>query len=612
MTATSAAKAGVEPPPIAVPVIVGVTGHRDLPGGEIAALRLQLHDMLGTLRHLFPSLQMACALAQGADQLAAQVAIELGIPLLAILPMPFAAYRLTLPGAAQPELDRLWHLATLTLELPWVAGEPSAKNQYEQLGLLLARRSHILLAIWDGLEDAQEEAFRGGTAHVVSVRQTGSQQGAVFSNSRLFPESPSRLDLAPGGPILHLPASRGGPDGVARPPAVARPRLWRDDFAPGTKPHWQTPHDLSARNFPSLLGILALNADIAATAPVQVRRHLRHLSPPGAPDPALGAAKAAMAWLRQIQVGIDLAAQAKQMRLVGPRPTGPGLRRRIFRRPGAHLVFALVVPLAVLSFELYSNIDRNLGFLAGYLGILALALAYDNLHVKRHSWQAKFQDYRAMAEAMRVQLFWALSSVPEAVPDSYLRKQRDELGWIRDALQGPALWAACVALAVDRPARALVEAGWLEDQKRFFVGNGGGGKAAENKRRFTRYQNALFIFVASGVLAGLVVFFLQVFQLKNPELINGLITLVGFLPAVGAYCSIYAERLAFEQQAQAYAGMGRVFTRALTEARQIEPGAECDDAFRSLMKEVGREALDENAEWLKEHRKRPIQFSTGV
>jgi hypothetical protein len=271
-----------------------------------------------------------------------------------------------------------------------------------------------------------------------------------------------------------------------------------------------------------------------------------------------------------------------------------------------------VVPAAVLSFELYSNMDRNLTFLAGYLGILALALMYDNLHVKRHSWQAKFQDYRAMAEAMRVQLFWALSSVPEAVPDSYLRKQRDELGWIRDALQGPALWAAAVALMAARPARPLVEAGWLEDQKRFFVGNGGGGKAAENKRRFTRYQNALYICVACGVFAGVVVFFLQLVHLGSPGLINLLITLVGVLPAIGAYCSIYSERLAFEQQAQAYAGMGRVFSRALSEAKHIGPDKECDDAFRSLMKEVGREALDENAEWLKEHRKRPIQFSTGV
>jgi hypothetical protein len=76
---------------------------------------------------------------------------------------------------------------------------------------------------------------------------------------------------------------------------------------------------------------------------------------------------------------------------------------------------------------------------------------------------SRFQDYRALAEALRVQVFWA-AATPEAVADSYLRKQSGELGWIQFALRGPALWATAAALALGRPCRDYVTHGWMNDR----------------------------------------------------------------------------------------------------------------------------------------------------
>ncbi len=95
------------------------------------------------------------------------------------------------------------------------------------------------------------------------------------------------------------------------------------------------------------------------------------------------------------------------------------------------------------------------GLTAGGLGIRAF---------RRREWQNRFQDYRALAEAMRVQLFWGLVAPPIAASDNYLRKQSGDLGWIRLALRGPALWAAALALTLEGPQCEIVRRGWIKDQ----------------------------------------------------------------------------------------------------------------------------------------------------
>jgi hypothetical protein len=47
----------------------------------------------------------------------------------------------------------------------------------------------------------------------------------------------------------------------------------------------------------------------------------------------------------------------------------------------------------------------------------------------------KYQDYRALAEGMRVQFYWRLAGLKLSVADHYLRKQRSELDWICSAIR---------------------------------------------------------------------------------------------------------------------------------------------------------------------------------
>ena len=98
------------PPPVPFALAVGVTGHRIdmLPEGSVPLLRERIRDVLKQIeaagralllaeRDCFaafePRMRFVSPVADGADQIAAEVALELGWELQAILPFERQAYR---------------------------------------------------------------------------------------------------------------------------------------------------------------------------------------------------------------------------------------------------------------------------------------------------------------------------------------------------------------------------------------------------------------------------------------------------------------------------------------------------------------------------------------
>ena len=84
-----------------------------------------------------------------------------------------------------------------------------------------------------------------------------------------------------------------------------------------------------------------------------------------------------------------------------------------------------------------------------------------------------------------------------------------------------------------------------------------------------------------------------------------LVVLAATLPAVAAFFAISAEKRAYEPHYRSYRLMRAIFGRALCEANKIP--ANNDAEFQEVMRDLGREALAENAEWLLDHRHRPIK-----
>ena len=103
-----------------------------------------------------------CSLAAGADQLAAEVILELGGEVEVVLPCD--RYASTFNSEALTKFNRLLSRAMAVTVLPFP--EPS-ESAFLAGGLVVVERSQRILAVWDGLP----AHGLGGTADVVMYAQ---------------------------------------------------------------------------------------------------------------------------------------------------------------------------------------------------------------------------------------------------------------------------------------------------------------------------------------------------------------------------------------------------------------------------------------------------------
>lgn len=199
------------PPAVPFVLCVGVTGHRAevLEAGDIDRLRDRVRETLRLIeqsgRALLereqacfapggPILRFVSPIADGADQIAAELALELGWELQAILPFACDPYRASLANhGARERFDTLLGRATSVLELP---GDPSdSLDAYVMTGRATVAHCDILIAVWDG----KPPRGRGGTGEVVQLALT---RGTAIVHVPLDPSSETRLLWAAFDPTV--------------------------------------------------------------------------------------------------------------------------------------------------------------------------------------------------------------------------------------------------------------------------------------------------------------------------------------------------------------------------------------------------------------------------
>jgi hypothetical protein len=162
---------------------VGVTGTRSLPSGDsLEFVKTQVREILGSIRgeiatlsghahaprlyapvaedHVKVNLRIVSALAEGADCLVAQEAIDQGYELFAPLPFQIGDYE----NDFTHDLETFRRLAAQghVVELDGDRGDNETAS-YEAAGRFVAGNCDLLIAIWDG----KPARGRGGTAEIV-------------------------------------------------------------------------------------------------------------------------------------------------------------------------------------------------------------------------------------------------------------------------------------------------------------------------------------------------------------------------------------------------------------------------------------------------------------
>jgi hypothetical protein len=150
-----------------LPLVFGVSGHRDLRIADVPQLREQLFRVFARYRAAYPHtpFQLLTPLAEGADRLTAEVAVASKIELLVPLPMGRREYERDFATAESlAEFRGLLaaaesHWRIRIRQKPWPEDRTA---QYAAVGDFIARSSHILILLWDGTDNRKI----GGTAWV--------------------------------------------------------------------------------------------------------------------------------------------------------------------------------------------------------------------------------------------------------------------------------------------------------------------------------------------------------------------------------------------------------------------------------------------------------------
>ena len=187
-----------EPRP-AQPMLIGISGKRDLRGAE-AAVRAALDAVFEMIDGLWPlaAPRLLSALAAGADTVAAEAALARRWPVLAPLPFPLAVYEQDFADAPD-DLTRLRGL----LAHPKVSAFPLAALKrpgarafegverclhYEQVGLFIAERATLMVGVI-GPEEVPDRI--GGAARILDFPLIGDDPIARETRARsveLLPE----------------------------------------------------------------------------------------------------------------------------------------------------------------------------------------------------------------------------------------------------------------------------------------------------------------------------------------------------------------------------------------------------------------------------------------
>jgi hypothetical protein len=589
-----------------LPLVVGVTGHRDLRESDYPMLERRVREIFGSLlgKYRHTPIILLSPLAEGSDRLVARVALEFEkVRLIVPLPMREELYREDFTKAESwDEFNRLLGQAEQSFVLPILDGQSEEEIsklgrardlQYEQVGAYIARHSHILIALWDGLKTE----MGAGTSKIVQFQQDGVPE----------PYAPHRtaLDVVDSGPVYQIVTPRGRAQYHTHGQAFTIRYLYPRGDA--------TEAEVYDRIF---MNMDAFNEDALRRGPMlqqEMEQNMHDLFPT---EEARKLPHVLQILRKRYGVADMLALHFK------------GLARSTLNR-----LFILIAFAAVL-FGIYSNVlGTRHEILFFYLLIIAVAHLQVHRRARKREYQNKYQDYRTMAEGMRVQFFWCLASLSLkkfklSVADHYLRKQKGELDWIRHAVR---VWNIPDVIdgnsqpsAIDPQHMGhldLLLEHWVRHQATFFT-----RRAKEDQKKLERSKRWSRILLWSGVVVtitfalALLVSYLLNYNfhefVSHNHLLHGCLILLMTVPPVGAaLLHSYTERTTLSEHVKQYSRMSGLFTNAEKQlSALLHPKHQRDEnqfikdveLARELIEELGKEALVENGDWVLIHRERPL------
>lgn len=518
------------PPRVPFVLSLGVTGHRpDLLRNELGdidrRLELLFADIVAAARDIAaeygkyfadapPRITLVSPLAEGADQAAARVAVDLGIELQAVLPFARDDYEQDFPSeTGRARFRELLGEARCVLELP---GQRAAKfPAYVMAGRATIAHCDLLVAVWDG----QEPRGRGGTGEVVEIALLA---GTPIVHVPVDPEAPISLLWSEFDPHVYTtrqnsmtasrPFDRATLDAVLRAILAPPPDPSERDFL--LTYYGERERRINPRvEYPVVLALTGVS---------RIKR-----SNFRAPSFATTVASAWSAFREGCDARHGVSTDLDPLR--DAYCWSAQLARRFAQTYRSGHVFNFMVAAIAVLIALSGLVLSNVTLLLPIIELVLIIAIIANTNVGiGHGWHRRWLDYRQLAERLRPMRSLKLLGIAAPLQPNSTTADRRWIDWY-----AAGIWRAmgCPHGAI-RNASELAEALATHELKPQIDYHREAALQAERfDHRLHLIGNTLFVATVVGCLTAIVGYFVAPDWIADRS--NLLVFLSGGLPAVG-------------------------------------------------------------------------------
>ena len=574
-----------------IPIIVGVTGHRNIVEEDKPLIKSKVIESLKEIRNACRSKRkgeadtpviMLNAFAQGADMLCAEAAFELGIDVYAVLPCEKERYIDSFDDEiAKGKLNEYLSKTQRQFVAPdieknksWIKKTTNIDDdsyEYRQLGIYLAEHSHILIALWDGKPPKAE--YGCGTVEVIQF----ALQHNYLDKDKLF--KPGMIN---DSAVVWIKSRRQG-DGTE---ADIRKRWLISNLDGGVGESYD--NYLVSDEAPAFLKeiiskTVAYNdekIDIPQNA-VKLWKNVDELD-----DYRLN--------LRKHYAKADELSYSKNQK-----------KYNLFI-----LLLAIIGTVVAFTFLIYD--DASFPFMIFPCTAAIILILVLIVRGNRKAYHKNYIEYRALAEALRIQFYMSMclteKPVVTNVCDLYAWSQKVDMVWIDKAIQALGVISISEKIKID-----------LTDVIDVWIGNNEkptgqlryhSRKKVQNRKQAKKYARLSKIFNAATVCLYFLIFIFEIVAcvLKACDINwfwegnviahiswrNIVAIALGTVTAGSLLASSYWGKLSYDRKVDDNEKMSRFYASAFERWNEVKNHSAEIERF---VKEIAREEIVENGIW---------------
>ena len=609
-----------------IPIVVGVTGHRNIVEADKPALKEQVIVALKEIQVLCKSkvkggedtpVVMLNAFAEGADILCAEAAFELGIDVYAVFPCEVETYRTSFENPEElVKFDEYCKKVknsgdfiiapNIEKNEDWMRQKENideSSYHYRQLGIYMAEHSHILIALWDGKEPKTK--YGCGAVEVVKF----ALEHSFLDKDHLF--TPATLNQTAA---IWIKARR-----KTQPPCEITKYWIYDDFIGRADKliKEEQKKDISYADG-------QVNETRHKVEKKRILNYVCEDTPPGFLIDIINNTveyndeefEFADEGLSLWQAVDELDDYRRNIRYHYNKADSISYNKNQSKYTLFLMLLAVFASLVAFAFLIYD--DASLHFMIFPCAIFLAVIIGLTIYGGRKGYHKNYIKYRAVAEALRIQFYMSmcLGEMPiiSNVCELYSWTQKVDIGWIEKAIQALAVTSSQNLSKYD--CSEVIKT-WIGETKDKQAIQGQLGyhkkKIADNTQKAVLHER-----ISKGLLIGTVALYALIFGLEMASYIcislgyasfldntvlpnlpwrNALAILLGTLTVISLLVSSYLGKCSHERKKSDNEKMILLYSNSYVRWWELHNNEFIPEEIEKFVKEIAREEIVENGVW---------------